>query len=99
MTPERYDELMKSDSLQLNKAEVAEGWRFCMCEWDGLLIKAGDPEAQVCSCFFEQEGKVCKPSCPECENVTPSEELKDNEGLCKPCRMARDERLKEAGRG
>jgi hypothetical protein len=58
VTPERYFELSERDDLPLTEEETAEGWRFCGCEWDGLLICAGDPEAKVCSCFYDDEGRL-----------------------------------------
>lgn len=115
MSPERYRALMADPDAKLTLAEVAEGWRFCSCEWDGLLIRQGDPEAEHCTCFFTENGTVQRPTCPKhttvlfddgtchdckcghCELPTAPAELDANEGLCQPCRMARDERLKEAG--
>lgn len=49
MTEERYRELMSVHELLLTPEEVSEGWFFC-CEWDGMLIQRGDPEAECCTC-------------------------------------------------
>lgn len=51
MTPQRYNQLMKDVSVTLTPEEVAAGYFFCACEWDGLLIHKDDLEAQYCSCF------------------------------------------------
>ena len=39
---------------ELTKEEIEEGWHFCI-EWDGLLIKRGDPEAECCNCFEKEK--------------------------------------------
>lgn len=57
MTPERHRELDNSGG-PLTQRETDEGWRFCSCEWDGLLICAGDPEAKFCHCFYDDEGNL-----------------------------------------
>lgn len=57
MSPERYRELMQCPNARLLEHEIAEGWFFC-CEWDGLLINLGDPEAECCTC--PHDGHVCK---------------------------------------
>jgi len=48
MTPERYKEIQTDMSAKLTKEELAEGWFFCNYEWDGLLVKKGCPEAEIC---------------------------------------------------
>lgn len=58
MTLTRRHELEGNPGLQLTDQEVAEGYRFCMCEWDGLLIQEGDPEAKFCGCWFDKEGRL-----------------------------------------
>lgn len=50
MTPGRYNFLMSYENAKLTPEEIAEGWVFC-CEWDGLLIQRGDPEAECCTCL------------------------------------------------
>jgi hypothetical protein len=55
MTDERYDELMEDDNLRLTQEEIDEGWHFCMCEWDGLLIHKRWKEAEFCCYFRETE--------------------------------------------
>ena len=50
MTPERRKELSDNFDLTLTKDELDQGYRFC-CEWDGLLINKGDPEAESCTCL------------------------------------------------
>lgn len=57
MTPNRYFQIQERD-LPLTEEELAEGWRFCLCEWDGMLICAGDIEAKACSCWYDSEGKL-----------------------------------------
>jgi hypothetical protein len=49
MTRERYMELQYGKDAKLTPEEIAEGWFYC-CEWDGLLIQKGDPEAECCTC-------------------------------------------------
>lgn len=45
------------------------------------------------------KAKLAECPCPECHLPTPGDELHFNGGLCIPCRMARDEHYREAGRG
>lgn len=47
MNSERYDALMKDESLSLTDVELAQGWHFCR-EWDGLLIGPGMEEMAGC---------------------------------------------------
>lgn len=49
----RMRELELNDG-ELTKEEIEEGWHFCI-EWDGLLIKRGDPEAECCNCFEKEK--------------------------------------------
>jgi hypothetical protein len=37
MTPERENELQNGYS-SITEKEWSEGWRFCIAEWDGLLV-------------------------------------------------------------
>ncbi len=54
MNKERFDELQNTPGAELTSAEVAEGWLFCHCEWDGLLCHKDDPEGQLCGCYWGQ---------------------------------------------
>lgn len=54
MTKERYFELERNLELNLTPEEIQEGWIFCSCEWDGLLIHKDDQEAQCCACLRER---------------------------------------------
>lgn len=49
MNKERYVELERNVELKLTKEEIDEGWFFC-CDWNGMLIRKDDPEAECCSC-------------------------------------------------
>jgi len=53
MDNKRYKELSCDLTLPLTDNEVSEGWRFCLCEWDGLLININDTEGegQFCHCY------------------------------------------------
>lgn len=53
MTLPRYDELNR-EGRDLTEAELASGWFYCHCEWDGLLIHESDPEAEVCGCLTKR---------------------------------------------
>lgn len=64
MTNERYIELEKNEELKLTKEEIDQGWFFCNCEWDGMLINKDGHEAQFCGCL-QNELKY--------ENKTPKE--------------------------
>jgi len=48
MTRERYDLLMKDDTVPLSDAELKDGWHFCY-EFDGLLVGPGMGEASCCN--------------------------------------------------
>lgn len=48
---ERRQALERSATLNLTPEEIAEGWIFCICEWDDMLIHKDDPEAQFCHCL------------------------------------------------
>lgn len=50
MKHSRYKELMNDHTLKLTDDEIAEGWWFCVCEWDGLLIHSSWAEAKFCGC-------------------------------------------------
>jgi len=50
MTNERWEQLMKDDSLLLTTEESDEGWHFCP-DWDGLLVGPGTAmELTCCMC-------------------------------------------------
>ena len=51
MDKQRYCDLMDNPEAELSLEEIADGWQFCHCEWDGLLIHKNDPEAEVCFCL------------------------------------------------
>lgn len=53
MTHERRKEIENDMSTSLTQIEINNGWFFCNFEWDGMLIREGSPEANVCS-------KLCK---------------------------------------
>lgn len=38
MNIDRYAELQGPDG-KLTEAEIADGWFYCICEWDGLLLQ------------------------------------------------------------
>lgn len=48
---ERYLALQKDLSLKLTAEELAAGWFFCNCEWDGMLCHKNMAEAEFCHCF------------------------------------------------
>ena len=48
MSPERYAELMRTDT-HLTEDERKAGWHFCL-DWDGMLIHKTDIEMQCCTC-------------------------------------------------
>lgn len=50
MESERWQALMKDDTLPLTAEEIAAGWHFCMWGWDGLLIGPGMEEMKYCCC-------------------------------------------------
>ena len=50
MTKERIAELRINPEAKLTDEEIADGWYFCNCEWDGMLIRMGGKEAQICHC-------------------------------------------------
>jgi hypothetical protein len=49
MTQARNNELERGGS-ELTAEEIAEGWYFCRCEWDGMLLHPDMPEAKMCDC-------------------------------------------------
>lgn len=53
MKPERYNAVDRWN-LELTEEEIKEGWFFCNCEWDGMLIHKDWSEAEVCSCHKEK---------------------------------------------
>ena len=61
MTDERWNALMKDESLNLTPEELREGWHFCWA-WDGLLVgpelgEWGD-DPKVCGCGEMEVGFV-----------------------------------------
>lgn len=48
MTPKRYKEIEKNPTIKLTKEELEAGWFFCNYEWDGMLLKKGWAEAEIC---------------------------------------------------
>lgn len=52
MTNERYQQLMKDNSLPLTEEEMSQGWHFCP-EWDFLLINPEMGEFECCNCVRE----------------------------------------------
>lgn len=57
----RYNELSRNLDLKLTPEEIAEGWFFCECEWDGMLIHRTSQEARVCTCFQEEQERANNP--------------------------------------
>lgn len=57
MDPDRYKELSCDETLELTDNEWKEGWRFCCCEWDGMLININDTEGegQYCHCYKKKD--------------------------------------------
>lgn len=53
MLAKRYKELSAGPKEKLTSQEYSEGWRFCECEWDGMLININDREGegQFCHCY------------------------------------------------
>ena len=49
MTDERYNALMKSNTLSLTEVEIAAGWHYCI-DWDFLLVGPEMPEFAVSEC-------------------------------------------------
>lgn len=60
MTPERYKELSVDLSTRLTQEEMDAGWRFCICEWDGMLVNINDTEGEgsLCTCFRDKDEGV-----------------------------------------
>lgn len=49
MTNDRYEYLMRNDSVLLTEQELKDGCHFCV-DWDGLLLVPGMGEFQFCTC-------------------------------------------------
>lgn len=49
MTTARMANLEYGDAV-LTAEEIADGWYFCQCEWDGMLLHPSMEEAKVCCC-------------------------------------------------
>lgn len=58
MSRARWEELERNPDALLTAQELNDGWRFCVCEFDGLLIHKNDPEAQHCGCLRGDETLV-----------------------------------------
>lgn len=54
MDMKRYSELNRDMDAKLTPEELAEGYWFCGCEWDGLLIHKDDMEAKYCGCYQDE---------------------------------------------
>ncbi len=56
MTDARYAEISRDMSVNLTDQELKDGWKFCYCEWDGLLVNINDEEGegQFCTCHRTQ---------------------------------------------
>ena len=54
---ERYNKLMTTNE-PLTQEETKEGWMFCNCEWDGMLIKDDWPEVEFCHCYQDSINKL-----------------------------------------
>lgn len=67
MTPDRYNSLMRDDSLKLTPEEINEGWHFCS-EWDCLLVGPGMGELEPCRCLPDDH-PVYKTK-PDCGKLT-----------------------------
>ena len=48
MNHTRYRQLQMDVTSTLTEVEYKEGWFFCNFEWDGMLLQAGCPEAEIC---------------------------------------------------
>ena len=59
MNKDRYFHL-DSSGESLTAKEVEDGWIYCNCEWDGLLINKAWPEAEICSCLKELKKTSCE---------------------------------------
>lgn len=60
MTPNRYKALSLNPAAEeLSPQEIKDGWWFCACEWDGLLINAFDKsgEGALCACAKRYHGR------------------------------------------
>lgn len=55
LSREEYAEADKLDRLP--KRLLDGGWRFCNCEWDGMLIREDWKEAEYCHCIAVPEGE------------------------------------------
>ena len=52
MDKDRFKELQFGPDPQiLTKEELEEGYMWCHCEWDGMLMLKTDPEAKFCTCY------------------------------------------------
>ena len=55
---DRYDALMRDESVKLTDAEIAAGWHFCY-EFDGLLVGPGMSETEFCTCERPDGTRYC----------------------------------------
>lgn len=53
MNKERITQL-ELHGAELTAEEKAEGWFFCNCEWDGMLLHERDDEAKLCYCHLRK---------------------------------------------
>lgn len=53
MNKDRYFELEISDE-PLTIQEIKDGWLFCNCELDGMLINKSWEEAKMCNCIRKE---------------------------------------------
>lgn len=50
MDKDRFMELCTDLKATLTRDEIEDGWFFCDCEWDGMLLHETDEEAELCGC-------------------------------------------------
>ena len=51
MKSSRYYELERDPTLKLTQEEIDNGWGFCNCEWDGMLVHKDSEDGKLCSCL------------------------------------------------
>lgn len=65
-------------------------------DWEpGVLIGRGPTEAAAIKDLLEQYEGDEQLVCNMCKNEVTAEEATDNQGMCGPCRSARDEHYRE----
>ena len=55
MNFQRYYDIERNIGVELTQEELAQGWHFCP-DWDGLLVKKGEPGGEPCGCQIEVRG-------------------------------------------